>query len=53
VIDPSGLSHSSMSYVRKAEAVSMLDLKLHVLSAGAHFNIETRKARMRGEKAKS
>jgi cyanophycinase len=44
VIDPADLRHSSMSYVRKAEAVSLLGLKLHVLAAGAHFNIETREA---------
>lgn len=49
VIDPAGLRHSSMSYVRKAEAVSLIGLKLHVLAAGAHFNIETRTARMAGE----
>lgn len=46
VVDPAGLRHSSMSYVRKAEAVSLIGLKLHVLAAGAHFNIETREARM-------
>lgn len=46
VIDPAGLEHSSMSYVRKAQAVSVIGLKLHVLAAGAHFNIETREARM-------
>lgn len=44
VIDPSDLHHSSMSYVRKARAVTMLGLKLHILAAGAHFNLETRKA---------
>ena len=46
VIDPSGLRHSSMSYVRKAQAVTMLGLKLHLLAAGSHFNIETREVRM-------
>lgn len=46
VIDPADLRHSSMSYVRKAQAVSVIGLKLHVLAAGAHFNIETREARM-------
>lgn len=46
VIDPSGLRHSSMSYVRKAQAVTMLGLKLHILASGSHFNIETREARM-------
>ncbi len=49
VIDPSGLRHSSMSYVRKAEAVSLVGLKLHVLAAGARFNLETREASMDGE----
>ena len=49
VIDPAGLRHSSMSYVRKAEAVSLTGLKLHVLAAGGHFNIETREARIDGQ----
>jgi len=44
VVDPSGLRHSSMSYVRRAEAVTLIGLKLHVLAEGAHFNIETREA---------
>ncbi len=44
VVDPSELSHSSMSYVRKAEAVTLIGLKLHVLAEGAHFNVETRRA---------
>jgi cyanophycinase len=44
VVDPSGLRHSSMSYVRRAEAVTLIGLKLHVLASGAHFNIETREA---------
>ena len=44
VVDPSDLRHSSMSYVRRAEAVTLIGLKLHVLASGAHFNIETRKA---------
>ena len=44
VVDPSALRHSSMSYVRRAEAVTLIGLKLHVLAAGAHFNIETREA---------
>jgi len=44
VVDPADLQHSSMSYVRKAEAVTLIGLKLHVLAAGARFNIETREA---------
>jgi cyanophycinase len=44
VVDPSELRHSSMSYVRRAEAVTLIGLKLHVLASGSHFNIETREA---------
>jgi len=44
VVDPADLSHSSMSYVRRAEAVTLIGLKLHVLAEGAHFNVETREA---------
>jgi cyanophycinase len=46
VIDPSDLRHSSMSYVRKAEAVSLIGLKLHVLASGSQFNLETRQAKL-------
>jgi cyanophycinase len=44
VVDPADLKHSSMSRVRKAEAVTLIGLKLHVLAEGARFNIETREA---------
>ncbi len=44
VIDPADLRLSSMSYVRKAEAVSLVGLKLHVLASGSYFNLETREA---------
>ena len=44
VVDPADLRHSSMSYVRRAEGVTLIGLKLHVLAQGAHFNIETREA---------
>jgi cyanophycinase len=44
IVDPSDLRHSSMSYVRKAEAISLIGLKLHVLAHGSHFNLETREA---------
>ena len=42
VIDPAGLTHSSMNYVNKAQSVTMLDLKLHLLAEGSRFNIENR-----------
>lgn len=44
VVDPADLRHSSMSYVRKAESISLIGLKLHVLAKGSHFNLETREA---------
>ena len=44
VVDPANLKHSSMSYVRRAAAVTLTGLKLHVLAQGAYFNIETRVA---------
>jgi cyanophycinase len=46
VVDPANLRHSSMSYVRKAEAVSLIGLKLHVLANGSQFNLETRVAKL-------
>ena len=46
VVDPADLRHSSMSYVRKAESISLIGLKLHVLANGSHFNLETREARL-------
>ena len=46
VVDPADLRHSSMSYVRKAEAVSLIGLKLHVLAHGSQFNLETREAKL-------
>jgi len=48
VIDPAELRHSSMSYVGKAQAVSLSGLKLHVLAQGAHFNLGTRVASLAG-----
>ena len=47
VVDPQDLKHSSMSYVRRAEAVTLIGLRLHVLASGAHFNVETREASIR------
>jgi len=44
VVDPSNLHHSSMSYVGRAQAVTMLGLKVHILAEGARYNLETRHA---------
>ena len=44
VFDPSDLSYSSMSEAVRSETLSLLDLKLHVLSAGCCYDINLRKA---------
>ena len=43
IIDPEHLSYSSMDRARKNESLSLLDLKLHILSRGCHFDIHERK----------
>ncbi len=43
IIDPEHLSYSSMDRARKNESLSLLDLKLHILSKGCHFDIHERK----------
>lgn len=43
IIDPEHLSYSSMDRARKNEALSLLDLKLHILARGCHFDIHERK----------
>lgn len=50
VIDPADLRHSSMSYVGKAEAISLVGLKLHVLATGSSFDLETREATLQVKK---
>jgi cyanophycinase len=43
IIDPEHLSYSSMDRAKKNESLSLLDLKLHILSKGCHFDIHARK----------
>ena len=44
VVDASEVSYSSMDVVSEGQPVCMLGLKLHVLVAGARFNLHTRLA---------
>ena len=44
VLDASELSHSSMASAATGKAISMLDLRLHVLSNGGRYHIRKRKA---------
>jgi cyanophycinase len=44
VIDVSGLTFSSMDRVSEHEAISLLGIKMHILTRGATFNLHTRAA---------
>ena len=44
VVDADGLTFSSMAQVREDEPVCLLGLTVHILVAGATFNLHTRKA---------
>jgi cyanophycinase len=44
VVDASGLQFSSMAEVRQTEAICLIGLTVHVLTAGATFNLHTRQA---------
>jgi cyanophycinase len=45
VVDPAGLSHSSMDAARGHEPVSLIGIRLHILVNGDLFDAETREAR--------
>ena len=42
VIDPSELSHSSMGSKRKGTPINLTNLRLHLLTRGAKYNVNTR-----------
>ncbi len=44
IIDPSDLSHSSMANAAKGEAITLIGMKLHMLSSGDCYNLDTRVA---------
>ncbi len=44
IVDASGMSFSSMDTVAEGEPVCMLGIQLHILVAGATYNLHTRKA---------
>ena len=45
VIDPSGLEHSSMAEASRGDSLTLLGIRMHILSEGASYNIETREAK--------
>jgi cyanophycinase len=44
IVDPTGLQYSSMAEARTGDTVTMLGLKLHMLSAGSSYDLSTREA---------
>jgi cyanophycinase len=44
VVDPSDIEYSSMAEARTGDALTLLNLKVHILAAGARYNIGDRKA---------
>ncbi|MEO1573938.1 MAG: cyanophycinase [Pseudomonadota bacterium] len=44
VVDPAGLTHSSMYDAREDDPICLIGLTLHLLTAGDRYNLETREA---------
>ena len=44
MVDAGGMTFSSMADVRQTEGVCLLGLTVHILTAGATFNLHTRQA---------
>ena len=45
IVDVSGLSHSSMAQASEADPICMIGVQLHILTAGATYDMRTRTAR--------
>ncbi len=52
VIDPSEVEYSSMAEAREGDSITLIGLKLHMLSEGSHFDLNTRKASPPAKQAK-
>lgn len=44
VVDPSDIEYSSMAEARSGDALTLLNLKVHILAAGSRYNISDRQA---------
>ncbi len=44
IVDPSEIEHSSMAKARRDQPVSLIGVRLHILVAGGHFEIASRRA---------
>ena len=47
ILDASQLSHSSRSSAEEGAAISLLDIRLHVLAEGCQYDMQSRKATLR------
>ncbi|MFT5708175.1 MAG: cyanophycinase, partial [Oceanospirillaceae bacterium] len=48
VIDPSEITHSSMAEASRKQAVTLIGIKLHILSSGSTYDIDRRIATPKG-----
>ena len=46
IVDASELTHSSRAQAGSGDALSLLDIRMHVLAEGCKYNMQTRKATM-------
>ena len=46
VVDPSNIEYSSMAEARRGEALTLLNLKVHILASGARYDISNRVAQI-------
>jgi cyanophycinase len=44
VVDPAGLTHSSMHDARHNECITLIGMKLHILGEGSKYDINSREA---------
>ncbi|MFA3790924.1 cyanophycinase [Aliiglaciecola sp. SL4] len=44
VVDPADIEYSSMAEARRGDALTLLNLKVHILASGSRYNISTRQA---------
>ncbi len=49
IVDPSELAHSSMANASSGESLTLIGMKLHMLSHGDHYNLDTRVARAKDQ----
>ena len=49
IIDPSDLTHSSMAHASRGDTLTLIGMKLHMLSQGDKYNLDSRVATPRNK----